>query len=51
MCKWDARPAFAIWYYDQTGFVGYLCKKCLDSWLDNADDDPYLEPSRLVFIA
>jgi len=21
-----------------------LCQVCLDTWLDNADDDPFLEP-------
>lgn len=42
--------AFAIWFYNQTGFAEKLCKKCLDQWLDNADDDEALEPSNVVFL-
>lgn len=43
-------PVFAIWEYAQTRFSCLLCKNCLDHWLDSADDDPELEPSRLTFI-
>lgn len=42
--------AFARWYYDRSGFVGGLCEGHLNIWLDNADDDPALEPSRLEFL-
>lgn len=49
--KPDPLPqAFAVWFYDQTNFKCLLCKKCLDHWLDNADCDPYLEPSNVVFL-
>lgn len=28
----------------------YLCQPCADSWLDNADDDPSLEPRRIDWL-
>ncbi|MFJ1827374.1 hypothetical protein [Streptomyces sp. NPDC088178] len=28
-----------------------LCQKDLDSWLDNADDDPSMEPARLHLLS
>jgi len=43
-------PAFAIWIYSQTNFEAALCKKCLDHWLDNADDDESLEPTNVIFL-
>lgn len=43
-------PSFAIWYYYQTRFSCQLCKKHLDHWLDNADNEPDLEPSNVVFL-
>lgn len=30
-----------------SGNVVYLCRECLNSWLDNADDEPELEPLEL----
>lgn len=27
-----------------------LCQRCLDHWLDNADDDPGLEPHLLLWM-
>lgn len=41
---------FAYWYYYATDFGQPLCKECLDVWLDNADDDPELEPSNVIFL-
>lgn len=45
--KYDSHPAFALWVGDSRT---YLCKEALDHWLDNADDDPSLEPKELVFL-
>lgn len=42
--------AFAIWFYNDTGFKEMLCKEHLDTWLDNADDDDGLEPSNVIFL-
>ena len=36
-------PAVARWVCGN-GNVVLLCRKCLDCWFDNADDDPDLEP-------
>lgn len=42
-------PVVALW---TTGFGNTLrlCQLHLDYWLDNADDDPDLEPVALVFV-
>lgn len=42
--------AFVMWFYLESGFAGYLCQKHFDIWLDNADDDPALEPDDLAFL-
>lgn len=47
MCK---RPAFVRWFYYRSGWRGLLCRGHLDIWLDNADDEPELEPDRLEFL-
>jgi len=38
------RPAVA-WWRHRNGSTSYLCRPCLDSWFDNADDDETLEPA------
>lgn len=48
--KGESQKGFAIWFYNSTEFSEVLCKKCLDIWLDNADDDDSLEPSNVIFI-
>jgi hypothetical protein len=40
---------FALWA-KVGGNAVVLCRHHLDMWLDNADDDPDLEPDRLVFL-
>lgn len=40
---------FARWA-NVGGDVVILCRRHLDIWLDNADDDPSLEPDELVFL-
>ena len=49
VCWICGKPGVALWYYDQTGFRKWLCKRDLDVWLDNADNNPALEPTRLEF--
>lgn len=44
----DRHPAFVI-YTDRAGPI-HLCKTSLDNRLDNADDDPELEPLALQFL-
>jgi hypothetical protein len=44
------RVPFARWHYDDTAYVVTLCQHHLDLWLDNADAEPQLEPTRLVFL-
>lgn len=39
--------AFAVWLPRWNDAQLSLCKKCLDYWLDNADDDPDLEPKEI----
>lgn len=42
-------PAVALW----TGLSNHtvaLCQSCLDIWLDDADDDAELEPSRVQWL-
>jgi hypothetical protein len=41
--KRSERPPVARWVC-RNGNVVYLCRPCLNSWFDNADDDPELEP-------
>ena len=50
-CGMCAAPTFARWYYDRSGFVGELCEGHLNIWLDNADNEPWLEPTRLEFVS
>jgi hypothetical protein len=41
----SARPwtaAVAVWMH--LNFTASVCESCLNHWLDNADDDPELEP-------
>lgn len=40
----DRHPAVARWNH-RGGNTSLLCQNCLDGWLDNADDDPDLEPA------
>jgi hypothetical protein len=40
---------FALWA-NVGGNAVVLCRHHLDIWLDNADDDPGLEPDELVFL-
>jgi hypothetical protein len=42
-------PAVALWT-GPTGNVTGLCQTSMDNWLDNADDDPSLEPARVEWI-
>lgn len=42
---------YARYHYDFNNFTAVLCQKHLNTWLDNADDDPNLEPTRLEFIS
>lgn len=42
-------PAVARWEHDN-GNVSRLCQSCLDSWFDNADDDPDLEPAAWAWL-
>lgn len=37
-------PAIA-WWRTRNGATARLCQPCLNSWFDNADDDPDLEPA------
>lgn len=37
-------PVVARWIHSNSN-VSHLCQGCLDAWLDNADDDPELEPT------
>lgn len=40
---------FALWIYpDRVSIL--LCRGALDVWLDQADDDPDLEPAELTFV-
>jgi len=45
----DLGPAVARWIH-QIGNVSLLCESCLNSWFDNADDDPELEPAAVEWI-
>lgn len=44
------RPAFVRVTPQSRSIVADLCVQCLNHWLDNADDDPDLEPHRVVFL-
>ena len=37
-------PVVARWTV-RNGYTFRLCRKCLNAWFDNADDDPDLEPA------
>ena len=50
-CMMCGRLAIARWYYDRSAFMGLLCEGHLNIWLDNADDEPAIEPTRLEFIS
>lgn len=43
-------PAVARWTCGN-GNVVPLCQACLDCWLDNADNDPDLEPAKWRWVA
>lgn len=43
-------PVVAIWTAQPSGNRVPLCKPCLDGWLDNADDEPDLEPAHLEWL-
>jgi hypothetical protein len=43
-------PAVVAWHCQPSGNVEYLCQYCMDIWLDNADDDPDLEPANVVWL-
>jgi hypothetical protein len=43
-------PAVARWDC-RNGNVVHLCQTCLDAWLDNADDEPDLEPAGWSWLA
>lgn len=43
-CRGRNRTAAAAFWNCINGNRLVLCKPCLDAWLDNADDDPSLEP-------
>lgn len=45
----DRGPAVARWTH-QIGNVSMLCRLCVDSWFDNADDDPELEPAAVEWL-
>lgn len=49
----DGRHAPAIAIYVANPSLNHipLCQPCLDGWLDNADDEPDLEPAALRFLA
>lgn len=47
----DRRPAVACWNHGASGNTSLLCRTCLDSWFDNADDDPDLEPASWVWLS
>lgn len=39
---------FARYVCSPSGHSVLLCQRHLDMWLDNADDDPYMEPAELT---
>ena len=39
------RPAIARWTHPNTRAVDYVCQSTLDYWFDNADEDPFMEPT------
>ena len=43
---WEPMRAFST---ARNGSGVPLCQRHLDMWLDDADDDPYLEPVKLRF--
>ncbi|RKN61876.1 hypothetical protein D7231_31890 [Streptomyces klenkii] len=43
------REAAAKWVR-RNGSVYFLCKSCLDIWLDDADDNPDLEPASWAWL-
>jgi len=42
-------PPFALWSF-RDGASVLLCKGALDVWLDNADEDTFMEPTELTFL-
>lgn len=45
------RPAVARWIGPPpNSAVDLLCQSCLDIWLDNADDDTFLEPTNVIWL-
>lgn len=51
-CRHLTRPIAATWRNNNqpcNGTTWRLCRSCLDHWLDNADDDPEMEPAELTF--
>lgn len=43
-------PAFVLYVCNPSGHSVPLCQRHLDMWLDNADDDPYMEPAELIWL-
>lgn len=45
-CHWELGSCSppVVWLVDRTGGCVELCRACLDSWFDTADDAPELEP-------
>lgn len=46
----EIHPAFALAYSPDGRHFTPLCQKSLNNWLDNADDDPSLEPSSILWL-
>jgi hypothetical protein len=44
-------PAVARWRHSSSGNTSLLCQPCLNSWFDNADDDPDLEPASWAWLS
>lgn len=51
-CRHLTQPIAATWRCNNdpcNGTTWELCESCLNNWLDNADDDPGMEPVDLIF--
>ena len=48
-CGCQRTHTFALWGFPD-GVAVFLCRPHLDMWLDNADDDPSMEPAKLKFV-
>lgn len=49
-CSICGRPLFARWHCKPSGNIVLLCRGHLDMWLDNADNEPALEPAKLEIL-